>query len=123
MWTRSLTLCSMLLTFMPSNQQSVTSLKIRVHCNAKGILSSHTSQLSCCQEPAVLESSQQLSWMLQELVVLGPRLFHKSLTSGTCHLPAPSSSIMGWHGDSSAWGRVFLEEVLQILRLQGTSSC
>ena len=39
----------------------------------------------CCGEPAVLESSQQLSQMPQQLVVLGQRLFHRPLASGTRH--------------------------------------
>lgn len=114
MWIQSLTLYFMLLTSMPSNQ---TSLKIRVHCNAKGILSTYQSTPLL---PADLESSQLLSWMLQELVILSACLFHLPLTSGTCHSPAASSSVTGWHGDSSAGGRVFLEEVLQILMLQRT---
>lgn len=70
MWIRSLTLYSMLLTSMPSNLQRVTSLKIRVHCNAKGFLSTYQSTLLL---PGACRTGEQPAAVMDATRACGPR--------------------------------------------------
>lgn len=55
---------------MPSNQQRVTSLKIRVHCNAKGILSTYQSTLLL---PGACRTGEQPAAVMDATRACGPR--------------------------------------------------